>query len=522
MTLLAISAVQRYLYCPRQFWYTESFGDRGAVNHHPSVVRGTQEHRSVDNTSSHREGVLRRVPVTSETLGVTGVIDQIEHGAKGGMTVVEYKSTPTGEVRPGDIAQLSLYAACLQEAGHRGIAGAIYFTALNRRVPVPLDEDDLSGARELARDMAALSEAPSPPERLPASDPRCRGCVFRSQCQPEGRGDSAGSEGQQVVTLEGRQGKASLSSGRMRVETEEGDVTFIPLERVSGIAVRGDMTVTTPLIRQVLSSGGTVTWSSVSGYPVGHAQALRGPGAPARVSQYAATYPGGGGLDSACLLVHSKIENQRVMARRHGVPVEGLADLRDRALEADSREELFGIEGDAARRYFAAFPLLLPSTDPALRDTWEGRCGRGAGDPINVLLNYGYGVLTGEMIRAVAGAGLDPYLGVLHTPTRNKPALALDMIEPFRAPVVDSVVVALLNRRQVVASGFDHGDVGGWKMTQTTRRAVLGALNARLSCEVSVPGRKLPVTYRSAMELQVRSFLDRCREGTPLQPIRWR
>jgi CRISPR-associated protein Cas1 len=71
---------------------------------------------------------------------------------------------------------------------------------------------------------------------------------------------------------------------------------------------------------------------------------------------------------------------------------------------------------------------------------WPGREGRGAQDPLNSLLNYGYGILYGQVEQAIILAGLDPYAGFLHADRPGKPSLTLDLIEEFRQVAIDRVV----------------------------------------------------------------------------------
>jgi len=77
---------------------------------------------------------------------------------------------------------------------------------------------------------------------------------------------------------------------------------------------------------------------------------------------------------------------------------------------------------------------------------WPGREGRGAHDPLNAAFNYGYGVLYGQVERALVLAGLDPYAGFIHVDRPGKPSLTLDLIEEFRAPVVDRTILGMVNR----------------------------------------------------------------------------
>ena len=107
----------------------------------------------------------------------------------------------------------------------------------------------------------------------------------------------------------------------------------------------------------------------------------------------------------------------------------------------DVRGQILSIEGRAAQKYWRGIKAVLPENL-----AWPGRQGRGAKDAFNSALNYGYGILYGQVQRAIVLAGLDPYGGYIHVDRPGKPSLVLDMIEEFRAPAVDRTVLGLVNK----------------------------------------------------------------------------
>lgn len=111
----------------------------------------------------------------------------------------------------------------------------------------------------------------------------------------------------------------------------------------------------------------------------------------------------------------------------------------------DVRETILAAEGAAGRLYWAAVREIVPEAY-----SWHSRVTRGATDPINSLLNYGYGILRSHIERAVMYAGLDPFGGYVHADRPGKPSLALDLIEEFRQAAVDRVVIGLANRQFVI------------------------------------------------------------------------
>jgi CRISP-associated protein Cas1 len=184
--------------------------------------------------------------------------------------------------------------------------------------------------------------------------------------------------------------------------------------------------------------------------------------------------------------IRSQITNLRYLARRldeEAAEVFRLAqlDLTDyvAALEAVDgssigavRDKFMGIEGRSARVYWDALDMLIPDNYD-----WPGRKGRHATDAVNSLLNYGYGILYSEVHNALVVAGLEPYVGLLHSDRPGKPSLTLDLVEEFRAPIVDRTVIGLVGRQFKVVQD-DNG-----RMSRDTRRLYADHILSRLSAQ---------------------------------------
>ncbi|GAB4488217.1 MAG: CRISPR-associated endonuclease Cas1 [Anaerolineales bacterium] len=148
----------------------------------------------------------------------------------------------------------------------------------------------------------------------------------------------------------------------------------------------------------------------------------------------------------------------------------------------DLRQELMGLEGRAAERYWAAVKQVVPE-----KYAFPGRIGRGAGDPLNAALNYGYGILYGQVERCLTLAGLDPFAGFLHVDRPGKPSMTLDFIEEFRPVVVDRVIFGLANKG--TALEFDEQKM----LTKETRHLLAEKVNERLEAEASYEGKQQPL-----------------------------
>ncbi|HEX5494721.1 MAG TPA: CRISPR-associated endonuclease Cas1 [Mycobacteriales bacterium] len=153
-----------------------------------------------------------------------------------------------------------------------------------------------------------------------------------------------------------------------------------------------------------------------------------------------------------------------------------LAELLGMLPECANRDELMGMEGAAARAYFDALGRLVPEP---LRFT--GRNRQPPLDVVNSALSFGYTVLAGEAVTALAAAGLDPAIGLLHTSTGRRPSLALDLMEEFRPLVVDQVVMTAA-RGGTLRAEHGRGEPGraGVLLTRAGRQVLLDEYERRM------------------------------------------
>jgi CRISPR-associated protein Cas1 len=163
--------------------------------------------------------------------------------------------------------------------------------------------------------------------------------------------------------------------------------------------------------------------------------------------------------------------------------------------------------------YFRWFTTMITCAEGArLAEAWRGREGRGATDGLNTMLNFAYGLLLGDVVRAVVAAGLDPNAGFVHSSSRNKPALALDLMEQFRPVVADSVVLGSINNGEVTGRMLTTV-LGDTRLRDDGRRALVAAYERRVQTEFKHPVFGYQVSWRRAMEVQARMILG-VLEGT--------
>ena len=143
---------------------------------------------------------------------------------------------------------------------------------------------------------------------------------------------------------------------------------------------------------------------------------------------------------------------------------------------ADSLDNIRGIEGDAAARYFGVFGHLLAEKSDL---TFDGRNRRPPRDGVNALLSFLYSILGKDISGALQGVGLDPQVGFLHADRSGRDSLAQDILEEFRAWWVDRMVLSLINRGQIKAQDFTQEASGAVNIKADARKLIFQTLQSK-------------------------------------------
>jgi CRISPR-associated protein Cas1 len=256
----------------------------------------------------------------------------------------------------------------------------------------------------------------------------------------------------------------------------------VQLPLLEQVLIFGKSQVTTQAIRECLRRDIPIAYLSRMGFCYGRVMAIgRGYRQLVRYQQNLSLMDR---LLMARQMVRAKILNGRTLLMRQGrkgvdgldVVVQSLDYLADRALLMADVESLLGVEGAAAAAYFGAFSLCLTGSD----FVFGGRVKRPPSNPVNAMLSFGYMVLWNHLLSLVELQGLDPYFAFLHQDSERHPALASDAIEEFRTPIVDSLVLYLINNGMMSAVGdFEFRD-GGCFLNESGRRKFLKAFLGRM------------------------------------------
>jgi CRISPR-associated protein Cas1 len=270
-------------------------------------------------------------------------------------------------------------------------------------------------------------------------------------------------EGKPVAYLYITEQAATVRKSGDRFLVEKGGQVLadLPYHKLEAVLLFGGVQVTSQALGELLEKRITVSFFSRSGRYRGSAVAPLGKDVRLRLAQYGMAMDTGAALGLARRLVAGKIANAgRVLARYgrqngrdEGAGLASLGDLERRCGEAESGEVLMGLEGAAARLYFERVMGYQRS-----EFAWVGRVKYPSTDPINALLSFAYTLLMQEMSGMLEGLGLDPACGFHHQPDHGRPSLALDLMEPFRGPAADRLVLTVLNKRMLTEADFYVGE----------------------------------------------------------------
>lgn len=217
-------------------------------------------------------------------------------------------------------------------------------------------------------------------------------------------------------------------------------------------------------------------------------------------------------LRQARSLLIAKVHNARVVLQRLNrrrktdvatAAIAQLSTVLEQLSTAESIETMRGHEGNGARIYFAAYASLLKGPF-ALTE----RNRRPPKDPVNSLLSLGYTLLSQNVHAMVEGVGLHTHFGCLHTPRKNQPGLVCDLVEEFRAPIVDSFVAYLVNSKIFTPEDFTPPDArGGVYLHPDGLKRFLKHWEEHLQKQIKHPPTGYKVSYRRCFELQVWEYV---------------
>lgn len=287
----------------------------------------------------------------------------------------------------------------------------------------------------------------------------------------------------------------------------------IPAQTVEEVVLMGNPQVTGDALTYALALGMPVHYLTSFGKYLGSALPGYSRNGALRLAQFELYRDPERRLELVKTIVAAKIQNQHTVLYRQKIGENSLKTYKKLVPQKSTLDEVRGVEGIAAKDYFAAWPTML-------KEPWSfpGRNRRPPTDPVNALLSFSYGLLRVQVTAAVHIVGLDPYIGYLHEVSRGQPAIVLDLMEEFRPLVADSLVLSVLNKREIQPNDFTES-LGAYRLSDDGRKRFLQAFERKMNDEFTHPVFAYRCTYRRAIELQTRLLGRYLQEGITYKPL---
>jgi len=312
---------------------------------------------------------------------------------------------------------------------------------------------------------------------------------------------------------------------RLIVEKDETILLDVPYHKLEVILLFGNIQVTTQAMAELLDVGIPIGLLSRSGDLRGRLEPALGKNVPLRLAQFELYHDAERSLNLARSLVAAKLANsaqvlssfgdrEQIRSPENAAAVKQISDAAAATASAATLDILNGIEGSMARLYF---DVLMRRNKSAFN--WPGRRKHPATDPLNAMLSFAYTLVGNELAGLVEGIGLDSYIGSLHQVDYGRRSLALDLVEPFRAPLADRFILTLINRRQFSEADFEPTDKDGLYLRPESCKRFLGEYEYWM---LHAPVGKDNAGFRPLLRSTVEDYAAALRNNTPFQPWLYR
>ncbi len=316
-----------------------------------------------------------------------------------------------------------------------------------------------------------------------------------------------------------------IDTNRCYVHYKDGMKTYVPIEVLDCITITGHAQMTTQCIQECLKRGILVSFMSKGGRYFGRLQST-GHINTERQRLQCALYDDIFSIELAKRIISAKLKNQSVVLRRYeksndieeSEHARAIKRYKEKIFGCATIEEIMGYEGQAAREYFEGVSKLIA---PGFR--FKGRTRRPPLDEFNSMLSLGYSVLMNEIYGKIESKGLNPYFGFIHRDREKHPTLASDLMEEWRAVIVDTLVIGMINGSEIHKDDFYYDlERPGCFITKGGIKLFLPKIEKKLQTEMRYLGYlDYQVSFRTAMVYQMDKLIEAMseRDATLYIPI---
>ena len=465
-----------------------------------------------------------------EYLGLRGRVDALKtiHGEvipyehKRGKCYRDEKKQP----HPWESDKLQILAYCCLIEASLGVVvkeGRIRYHADNALIHIPVDDEARQWVKDTIQQARELRKSVYRPP-VTNNEYLCSRCSLAPVCLPEEARLAHNKEWQPVRlfpqdderdiihilepgTRIGRTGE-QLKISRRNESDEK-----VSIQQVGQVVLHSFSQISTQALHFLTYKEVGVHFISGGGKYIGSVDTRNG-SIQRRINQYQALTKPDFCLDLAKKLVNCRGEGQRKLLMRGKRNLVSKCEELDYAItqmkkvlkqvpKVDSLSSLLGMEGNLAALYFGALSEIITKNVPSELH-FETRNRRPPKDRFNALLSFGYSLLIKDVVNSILTIGLEPAFGFYHQPRTQAPPLALDLMEIFRVPLVDMVVLASVNRLQWdITEDFDIRGKQVW-LSDVGRKKFIGLYETRKTEMWKHPVTGYSLTYRCLLELEVR------------------
>ncbi|ASM78154.1 subtype I-C CRISPR-associated endonuclease Cas1 [Vitreoscilla filiformis] len=307
-----------------------------------------------------------------------------------------------------------------------------------------------------------------------------------------------------------------LDNDTLRVMLEDDTRLRVPLHHLNTVVCFGRIGLSVPLMHRLAQEGIALVLLDDHGRFMARLEGPVSGNVLLRQAQHRQALDAAFTLDTARACVAGKIKNTRQVLMRGAREAKSDEDRAALSRAADDLaaslralpgvadlDTLRGVEGEAARQYFGALSRLVKPDLRASFNMSDGRNRRPPRDRLNALLSFLYSLWMNDCRSALEATGLDPQVGFLHALRPGRAALALDLMEEFRAQA-DRLALTLINRGQLRAVDFQEREGGGVLLATEARKTVLVAFQERKKEEIQHPLLTQPVALGLVPLVQAR------------------
>ena len=290
----------------------------------------------------------------------------------------------------------------------------------------------------------------------------------------------------------------ALDGENIVVRQDNAELRRVPLHNLEGIVTFGYTGASPSLMGACAEKGISLTFLTAHGRFLATVSGVEKGNIALRRTQYRISDNETDSIGIARNMLIGKLHNSRWVLERtvrdHAMRIytekvkraaAQVADAIPLLRQAQASGQLFGIEGEAASRYFSVFDELILQNKGEF--FFHSRSRRPPLDNVNAMLSFVYTLLEADAAAALSAVGLDPYMGFLHKDRPGRRSLALDLLEELRAPLADRFVLTQINTRQIAPSGFYQKENGAVLMRDDTRKSFLEAWQTRKKEKISHP-----------------------------------